>query len=220
MSTLYPILHLLIAIIELVVIWFAVKLCRNSVSVAMIVLPIVLASMIYDNTVLGLGNLIGVGETLKTLSFVRFFVHYLVVPLFVVIGVELAHRAGARWATTVTRSLSWLVAFGLATTDIFTKFVSIKLEPVMFMGVLRYANAQSGSVPIITIIVNVFMILIGIGLWIRLKWPWLFWGSIFSFVGNAIPISLIGTIVGSASELAIGICLFLAERYTQFTRKS
>lgn len=220
MFIIYPLIHLLIAITELLLIGFSFHRWRKSTSVAMTVLPLVLASMSYDNTILAIGNILGTGELLKMLSLLRFLLHYIVVPLFIVVGVELAYRAGAKWANTAARSVVWLVALVLASIDIANKFFNIDLQPVTFLGVLRYTSLKASGAPIITIIVMIFMILIGIGLWVRLQWPWLFWGSIVAFVGNAIPISLVGTALGSLSELIISVNLLLTEQQVMYLRKN
>ncbi|MGF2036739.1 MAG: hypothetical protein RMZ43_015735 [Nostoc sp. CmiVER01] len=189
---------------------------QQSTSLAMIVLPIVLVSISYDNIILSIGSLIGEGELLKTLSMLRFLLHYLVVPLFIVIGVELAHRAGANWANTVVRILSWVIALGLTAIDIITRYTGLQLVPIEFAGILRYHVANLSGPPIITIVVNLFVVLIGIGIWFRLKWPWLFVGTLVSLIGNAMPSYAVGTLAGSCSELVMAISLLLTEERTQF----
>lgn len=211
MPIIYPLTHLSLAFSECVLISWAIYRWRQSTSLAMIILPIVLASISYDNFILSIGSLIGEGEVLKTLSTIRFFLHYLVVPLFIVIGVELAHRAGAGWANNVVRILSWVIALGLAAIDVASNYIGLELVPVQFMGILRYHVANSSGLPIITIVVNLFVLLIGIGIWIRQKWWWLFVGTLVALVGNAIPSSLVGTLAGSTSEFLMAISLLLTE---------
>ncbi|NET67027.1 MAG: hypothetical protein F6K63_22605 [Moorea sp. SIO1G6] len=215
----YPLGHLSLALVEWVLLAWAIRLWRRSTSLAMIVLPIVLASISYDNLVLAMGSLIGEGDLLKSLSMVRFLLHFLVVPLFIVIAVELAHRAGAVWANTIiVRVLSWVLALGLGGFEVATQFVGLELVPVTFAGTLRYTVAEVSAPPIVTILVNLFVLLIGIGIWVRLKWPWLFVGTLVALIGNAVPISRVGTLVGSASEFVMALSLLLTERRTQFVR--
>ncbi len=211
MSIIYPLAHISLTLMECVLLGWAIRLWRQSISLAIIVLPIVLASISYDNLILSIGSLIGEGEVLKTLSMVRFLLHYLVVPLFIVIGVELAHSAGAGWANNVVRVFSWAIALGLAAIDVATNYIGLELVPIQFAGILRYHVANLSGLPIITIIVNLFILLIGIGIWIRLKWSWLFVGTLVSLVGNAIPSSLVGTLAGSASEFLMAISLLLTK---------
>jgi hypothetical protein len=113
------------------------------------------------------------------------------------------------------RVVSWVVALSLSAIDIITNYSRLDLIPLRAFGILRYVDSSSGKLPIITIAVNVFVLLIGIGIWYRLKWSVLLWGAVIAFVGNAVPSSLVGTIVGSFSEFVIAISLLLTERYTQ-----
>jgi hypothetical protein len=216
MSIIYPLTHLSFVLIEWVLVGWAIRLWQRSTSLAMIVLPIVLVSMSYDNLILSIGSLIGEGELLKTLCMLRFLLHYLVVPLFIVIGVEIAHRAGASWANRVVRVLSWVIALGLTAIDIDTHYIGLELVPIEFAGILRYHVANLSGPPIITIVVNLFVLLIGIGIWFRLKWPWLFVGTLVSLIGNAIPSYAVGTLAGSYSELVMAISLLLTQERTEF----
>ncbi|MEM8675531.1 MAG: DUF1350 family protein [Cyanobacteria bacterium P01_G01_bin.67] len=213
---LYPLGHFLIAITELFLIGWSIRLWLQSKSTAMIVLPIILISLTYDNLLLAGGTLIGEGELLLFLSQIRFLVHYLSVPFLIVVGVELANRAGAGWAIPLTRWLGWILASALGITDIFRRYIGLDLEPVYFAGVLRYTTLV-GDVPIVTISVTVFVLLIGIGFWVRTegRWSWLFWGTLIGLVGNALPLSQFGTLPGSGAEFIMALLLLLTERYSQ-----
>jgi hypothetical protein len=114
------------------------------------------------------------------------------------------------------RVLSWVIALGIAGVDVTTHYIGLDLVPVRFADILRYTVANVSGPPITTIVVNLFMLLIGIGIWIRLKWPWLFVGTVVALIGNAIPSSLVGTLAGSGSEFVMAISLLLTERQTQF----
>ena len=119
-SLLYPLGHFIIAIAELRLLGRSIRLWLQSRSTAMIVLPIILISLTYDNLLLAGGTLIGEGELLLFLSQIRFLVHYLSVPFLIVVGVELANRAGAGWAILPIRSLAWILASALGILDIFS----------------------------------------------------------------------------------------------------
>jgi len=78
----YPLGHLTLAVIELVILIFAYPFFRLSNNWAMIVLPLILVSTIYENGILWSGEFIGVGNLLENLSQVRFLLYYSIVPLF------------------------------------------------------------------------------------------------------------------------------------------
>ena len=214
--SIYPHIHLVIAIGELLGAGWSIRLWLQSKSVAMIVLSVVLLGIGYDNLLLASGTSIGLGELLQSLSQVRFLVHHLFVPFLIVVGVELAHRTGAFWANNFTRSLAWILSIGLGTIDIANRYIGAKLEPVYFAGVLRY-TASTGGLPIIAIAVTIFVLLVGIGIWIRSggKWYWLFVGTLVALIGNALPLSMVGTLPGSLAEFFMTLTLLLTERYVQ-----
>ncbi len=215
----YPISHLVLALTEWILIGWSIYLWRQFKSPAMIVLPILLASISYDNLVLGTGNLIGEGNFLRNLSVGRFFLHDIVIPLFLPIGVELAYHAGAKWVNRWTRILSWVFALGLAGVNIADELMGLDLVPIRFLGTLRYVLATINGPPIITILVTLFVLLIGLALWVRLRWSGLFLGSTIALLGNAIPSNLVGTLPGSTAEFILALFLLLTEQQILFVHR-
>jgi len=213
----YPLSHLLIAIGEVFLAVWSIRLWLQSKCVATIVLSVVLLGLGYDNLLLATGTLIGEGKLLESLSQVRFLVHHLFVPFLIVIGVELAHRTGAAWANNFTRGFAWILSIGLGIVDVVDRYIGAELEPVYFAGVLRYTASFTGGLPIIAIAVTLFLLLISIGIWIRSKgqWYWLFVGTAIALGGNALPLSMVGTLPGSLSEFLMTLTLLLTERYIQ-----
>lgn len=215
LENIYPVGHLIVAIVELILLLFAYPFFRLSKNWAMIVLPIVLVALIYDNSILFSGKFIGAGELLENLSQIRYLLHYLTVPLFIVIAIELAFASGAQWANKFVRVSSWLLAFGLAGYDVIKNFVGLELKPETFAGVLRYVPVNA-NIPIITIILNIFVLLVGIGIWVRIKdWRWLFIGALISLLGNALPIAEVGTLPGSISESILALSLLLTQYHLE-----
>ena len=215
---LYPLGHLILALIEVIFLIFAYPFFRISRNLAMITLPIILLSTIYDNVLLFSGRFIGEGSLLENLSQGRYFLHYAFVPLLIVVAIELAFASKAKWANQIVRVLSWLLAFGIAGYDLVTHFIGLELTPETFAGVLRYVPVITPDtpitqiIPISTIIINIFVCLIGIGIWVRTKnWPWLFIGSIIALIGNALPSAKYGTLLGSAAECFLVLGLLLTQ---------
>ncbi len=228
-SKVYSLGHLNLIIIEVVLWIFAIIFYRRDQrTLAMIVLPLVLASTIYDNSILWSGKFIGEGQFLEILSQVRFLLHYLIVPLFIVVAVELAYLSDASWAKRNVRILSWVLSVILAGYDVVKNFIGLKFVPRCLAGnsceklaylVPRYI-AQPEILPLTTIIINIFVLLVGIGIWFRLKhsrkeiWPWLFVGALISLVGNAVSFKL-GTFPGSASECVLALSLLFTQQKLQ-----
>ncbi|MDY7003164.1 MAG: hypothetical protein SWX82_04135 [Cyanobacteriota bacterium] len=215
LEKIYPVGHLIVAIVELILLLFAYPFFRISKNWAMIVLPIVLISSIYDNLILFSGKFIGQGELLENLSQIRYLLHYLILPLFIIVAIELAFASGAQWANKFVRVSSWLLAFGLAGYDVIKNFFGLELKPETFAGVLRYVPVD-GKIPIITIIINVFVLLIGIGIWVRTKnWRWLFIGALISLLGNALPSAQVGPLTGDIAECILALSLLLTQYHLE-----
>ncbi len=215
---LYPLGHLILALIEVILLIFAYPFFRISRNLAMITLPFILFSTIYDNVILFSGRFIGEGNLLENLSQGRYFLHYAFVPLLIVVAIELAFASGAKWANQIVRVLSWLLAFGIAGYDLVTRFIGLELTPETFAGVLRYVPLITPDtpitqiIPISTILINVFVCLIGIGIWVRANnWSWLFVGSIIALIGNALPSAKYGPLLGSAAECFLVLGLLLTQ---------
>jgi hypothetical protein len=217
MSYIYPIGHLLLGMTELLLIGWSIRLWQSSKVLAMVMLPLFLLSTSYDNLVLAFGGWLGEGELLHALTQLRFLLHYLVVPFLLIVGIEFAHRIGIFSIVPSTRKFSWTLTIGLGLIDYFNSYLNLSLVPTEFLGVLRYTQEQPAHPPIVAIGVNLFLIVLSIAIWVRSKGKGvcLFWGSLICLLGNAMPLSQVGTLVGSASELVLGMTLLLTEQYLQ-----
>lgn len=217
MLYIYPVGHLLLGITELLLIGWSIRLWQNSKVLAMATLPLLLLSTTYDNLVLAFGGWLGEGKLLYDLTQIRFLLHYLVLPFLIVVGLEFCYRIGLFAITPTVLKLSWIIAIGLALLDYFNSYLNLSLVPTEFLGVLRYTQWQPAHPPIVAIGVNLFLLVISIAVCVRLKQKGfcLLWGSLICLFGNAIPLSQVGTLVSTASELALSIGLLLTEQYLQ-----
>jgi hypothetical protein len=213
----YPIGHLLLSVAEIYLFFGLLQLWQRSRSLDMFLLALIVVALSYDNAVLGMGTKIGSGEFLEQLNRYRYFIHYITVPLLLVIGVEQANRAGAGWAIPLVRSLSALLAVILGIAGITADYPGLTLEPIEFAGILRYAPEHVNAPPLVTIAVSIFITAIGIGIWIRSEGQWsgLLISAITALIGNALPLSIVGTLPGSVSEFLLCLSLLLTERYLQ-----
>ncbi|MBV6627771.1 MAG: hypothetical protein KI793_33425 [Rivularia sp. (in: Bacteria)] len=216
----YPQGHLLLAIAELLLIFWSISLWHKSNNLAIILSLIVLVSIGYDNVVLFAGSLLEPGDLLLYLNKIRFLIHYLFLPLLIVVGVDLANRARAAWATTIIKRLSWVLAISLGVLDVLRRYVGSTFEPEYFAGITSYYSPN--VFPVTTIAVTIFMVLIGVGILIRSrgKLPWLFIGTLAAFLGNALPASSFGTLPASLSEFVMILSLLVTERDVTFAPES
>src|SRR5690348_16220176 len=69
---------------------------------------LIIAGMIYDNLIVSISSFLGAGSLLESLSFIRYLVQSLTMPLIIVITFEVARQAGLGWTkNTLLRYGAW-----------------------------------------------------------------------------------------------------------------
>jgi len=159
-----------------------------------VITSIVSFGLVYENGLLALGNFIGAGPTLKSLSWGRYYFHVLA-PLTVFAGLDLASRAGSRWAAS---SPAWLIIGGITAAFVLFSahhtFTDIQLFPHNDQGLLRYTFEHpkvtlSTKLAILLPVVWLSIVMVVLGCataWVRRNdssvWPAAFAGPLLCFV--------------------------------------
>ena len=153
--------------------------------------------LFYDNFRIGIGRFIGQGDLLYNMSVPAFAWHWSMLPLLVIAAGSVARLAGLKWAQhKLVMGAFCLAAVALSAHDI-PKIFSMELYPVCLDDTVRYSTTAKASqlcsptdevvtrgadAAIVAIITNVFVLGVGIALWVRRRWPWLAVGSGLMFV--------------------------------------
>ena len=202
------ILHVIYTFAHLGLLIWGIHLFQQSSNIGTILLVIVLVGLVYDNLIISLGSLIGEGRLLESLNRLRFLLHTLFTPLLLVIAVELANHAGVVWiGNPIVRCMAWIVALVLIGFEFGKKFVPLKLVSATFAGTLRYREAESSSLPIGAILTIVLVAVVGISIWQTIQWPWVFLGALIMLLGSAVPIRIVGPVLGSGVEIVLALSL-------------
>jgi hypothetical protein len=179
MLTLY---YIAVATIQIVLFTWMFRLWRKSGTVYPLFPLIIIAGIVYDNLIIGLGAYIGEGELLKMLNVPRFAIHAFFTPLLMIFGFGVARRCGVGFA----QSRNWHMAICIFTTlmvllGIYEELVKMNLVPIAEDGTLRYKTLPSAP-PIPAIVTIIVAIILGIFVWIKTKKPWYFLGSLGMFI--------------------------------------
>lgn len=165
---------------------------------------LVVAGLVYDNTVLALGRAVGEGPVLEGLSAGRYWIHALVTPLLVVFAWHAVARTGVAWARTRAAAVvAWCLAGALVVLEVVTVAGHLELEAQREHGVLSYADAGSGGPPVMVAVVGLVLVATGAVLLRRRRWPWLLVGAGLMVVGGAVPLPVESGAVTNAFELAL-----------------
>lgn len=139
----------------------------------LLIIPMLLClALVYDNAVIGGGRFIGAGEILELLSVPRFAVHAVLTPLLIPWARAAADRAGVSWAGSRSAVVTtWVLtgcSIGLA---LINDVAGLSLQAQHWAGTLRYSNVPAPDTEALPVIVTgVFVLVAGIGMWIRRRY--------------------------------------------------
>ena len=190
---------------------------RGEIRCAAAIAALTTAGLVYDNGLISLGSVIGLGATLEILSYPRYVLHALVTPMMIFAMVQiagaaqlnLAHRPLVRWGAVA-------LALGLVPVGIFEGLVGLQLQPACFQGVVRYASsvpqgavcnpdqvamASASALPIAPVTAVIVVLILGAALWRLRGWPWAFLAGLVMLIGAAFPISRFGLLPGNGAEV-------------------
>lgn len=211
--------HLIYATAQIALLVLAIRLLARDRHWLLLIFVLNIFGLVYDNLVIGLGHLIGPGETLMALNYPRYVVHALTTPVLGMVGLYLARNVAVEWAwgrkATVTFWVITVAALGWA---IYTDLLLLRMELVSFAETVRYANAAANGPPLPSLASMTLLMFCGIGIFVHARWPWLFLGSLVVFTTAAFAAGI--GVVANLGEIAMvaGI-VATAQRFPRLTRE-
>lgn len=176
---------------------------------------LVVVGLVYDNAVISLGTIIGEGDLLEMLNAGRYWLHAFVTPLLVLVGWHVLVRADERGMRSVAaRVVAVVLAAALIAYEVVVGAVAMELVPRSEYGALTYANdnAPDGP-PVMVLIVAAVLLVAGVSIAIRQRWPWLLVGTVLMVIGSAIPLPMESGAVTNAFELLLLISVLATVRH-------
>lgn len=166
---------------------------------------LVLAALVFDNAVIGLGRFIGDGPFLEALNLSRFWVHAFVTPVLVAWALHTLRRAGFgfaqhRWFQVVSIG----AALALTVLEYVVELRDLSIVPREEYGTLSYTSAEPPTgPPIMVLIVALVLIVVGAMLWKKQGWPWLLGGALLMTAGSAVELPIESGAATNAFELIL-----------------
>jgi hypothetical protein len=177
------------------------------------VLLVVIAGLIYDNSILAAGQIAGKSEMLLSLNKMRFILHASATPLLVLFAWYAAKESDPRMHDQKKiLAIAWLITILLMFVEFFT-IRNLQLEAVTEYGVLKYAPLHSHGPPVMVIGVSVFLLISGGIVWKKTGWFWMFAGIAIMTAGSAIPFDPGSAAVTNLFELILISSLLFTKRH-------
>jgi hypothetical protein len=205
---------LIVGVLFLCGIWAAVMFYKNPSWALAMLLPI-LAWLIFDPLVLAVGNTLGEGATLQVLHLLRHLLRAIATPFLLVIAFDQAKRARVKGMDDLlTMLLLGVIILGLVVLGIMRGFAELTLEPVMIEGIKQYQPDTPLGLPLAAIGTMGLIALLGLGVFIKARAPWLLVGGLLMLAGLLAPQLLNLPPVALA---ATSIALVLGFLFTEIT---
>lgn len=164
-------------LVDLVLIVLLVRRFLRTRALGTFLLALAMLGLVYDNVMLAFGGFVGEGVVLEGLNRWRYVLHAALTPLYFIVAVEYLRRAQFTFVRPWLRVAVFVLA-GVVVLFTVPHALRLPLEPAAVLGVLRYKVAASllPAERLATLIPAFFSMLlflvVGILLWVRLKWPW------------------------------------------------
>lgn len=217
--------YLIIAVIDIAVLVWAMKLYKQYPSTALMLATMPLTLMWFDNLTIGLGSTLGEGPLLLGMNTVRFLAHYILLPFSIIAIGSMARQAGFKWAQPKIVMAAFCVLASYFMVHDLWRFYNATFYHSCFADTLRYTThiaqytvcspddivgtgQRIAPVPAITL--NNMMLVFGAYLWWKIGYKWLFLGVLASTAFFAVPFTSTGGIVGNVGEPIISIVILMA----------
>lgn len=176
---------------------------------------LVVAALVYDNSVIGVGRFVGEGPLLESLNLARFWVHALVTPLLVGWALHALRRAGFAWAQARWYAVvSVLSVVALTVLEWVLELRGLEIVPRLEYGALSYSNAEPASgPPVMVLVVTAVLIVAGALLWKRQGWPWVLVGAVLMTIGSAVELPIDSGAATNAFELVLLISILATKAF-------
>jgi len=192
---------LVYAAIQLGLFVWLVRIYRWSGAAAALLLIVPQFFLFYDNFMVAIGSFIGIGDTLKALSWPRFWVHWLAGMWLIIACGSILRLAEFKWAENKLVMASFCVlTVGLMFHDL-PNFWSVDLYPVCESDTVRYTSRVAAGMsctdpsfairqrdtPLAVILACYVVILTGAVLLVGRRWPWLWLGGVLMLTTATVP---------------------------------
>ncbi|SHE94673.1 hypothetical protein SAMN05444392_10578 [Seinonella peptonophila] len=171
----------------------------------------IMVGLIYDTTIISLGNCIGPGSLLETFSLLRYFLKVFLMPTVIFIAWDILRRVKVEWSNYLSARIAFnLCTFVVTVIGVFTEILLVTLQPVEAGGVLRYVQ-QGHPFPYGILLTFVPLWIAGVYVWREERWPLLLGGVVLCFVLSLFSIAFGSLWLSSLWEFLLVFTLVLSE---------
>ena len=214
----------------LLVLYYSIKLFMEQRDAITFLILLALSLLWFDNFAIATGRFIGEGTIMKSMSYARYYMHWQVLPVLMIVAGGLLRRADFKFAhNKIVMSLFCVIAVIFMVMDVPYIF-QVEFYPACYAETLRMVTNVSPTqvcdpanpppqgisvAPIPAISVTLTMMFVGIALWLRYGVKSLTLCALFMFVAagtSQMPNFYLGQWFGNFGEPIFNMGIIAAAR--------
>ncbi|QIK71798.1 hypothetical protein G7070_05300 [Propioniciclava coleopterorum] len=149
------------------------------------------------------------------MNLARFWIHALITPLLVAWSLHAIRRSGVRVAQSRGYAVAAiLVTAALVVLELMLEVRDLHIVPAREYGALSYTNAEPPTgPPAMVLVVAAFLLLAGVVVLVKQRWPWLLVGAAIMTVGSAIDLPVPSNAATNAFELILLVSILATKAF-------
>jgi len=204
--------HLLLAIGHGVIVVWMVRLWGMKRAPGDLLIATICGTIAYDNIITIIARLTGADALLETMMDLRWAMHSIFTPFMMIVIMEISAAAGNEFVRKpAARAAVWATVLLFSTHGVIVDLLRIDLglpaADLLSVGVAAHLD---------TLITEALILVLGVDLWRRQRWPWMFIGGMAMLIAAITRPVVLGMNLGSDGAIILMVAFaFSAARFAE-----
>lgn len=172
-----------ITVLYLILALFAFRLFRESSLWGSAWTLFIILALLFDSTVLSIGNVLGPGSVLEVLSQIRYLLYVILFPTLIFVSLDQLRKIHIDWIEQYRIRISFHAYTAIVTLiGILVHYQWVLVVPVEVNGLLRYQPAEE-VFPWVSLLAMLSIFVTGLIYWKKVQWSVMLLGAGISMMG-------------------------------------
>ena len=204
--------HLLLATGHGVIVVWMFRLWSTQRAPGDLLIATICGTIAYDNIVTVIARLTGTDTLLETMMDLRWAMHSIFTPFMMIVIMEIAAAAGNEFVRKpLVRTVIWTTVLLFATHGLVVDLLKIDVG----IPIIEFFT-NGGGAHLDTLITEALILALGIDLWRRQHWPWMFIGGMTMLIVAITRPVVLGMNLGNDGAIILMVAFaFSAARFAE-----
>lgn len=191
--------HVLLTVAHGTIVIWMVRLWRTKQAPGDLLIATICGTIAYDNLIIVAAILTGTESLMETMMGLRWAMHAIFTPFMMIVIADISAAAGNRFVTRPSfRVALWATVLLFSGKGIVVDLIKIDMGIPAIEALTEGIGAQ-----LATLTTEALILVLGIDLWRRRKWPWMFIGGVAMLVAAITRPVVLGMNLGSDGAIIL-----------------